>query len=167
MTTKKTQYLLILTLVILSSCNTHEKTTTLKSDTTIENKFEQLTHLVLTDTATIVFRLDTLTNFSWDTVAILTPYSPIDKLESEIKIDLTEIKNTKITSDEVSNVLAFIKGGQLINYVDLSRDKGDFSEIPDSNKVFTKDNCVFELVWSDNKFASGQTIIKVKPRQHN
>lgn len=154
---------LILTVTVLIACNSLDKKNALQPDVSLENKFEQLTNKARSDTEAIIFRLDTLTSFSWDSVIIITPYSQIDKLEEKTKINLAEVKNTKIVADEVSNVLAFVKRGQVIKYVDLPRAKGDFANISDNNGVFTKGNCLFELVQTENKFASGQTIVIVKP----
>ena len=114
--------LFIVLVAALSACNLTDKSAKLKSDAALEGKFEQLTTLAINGTVGIKFRLDTLTSFSWDTLIVVTPYSPINRLENELKIDLTEIKGTRIVSDEVSNVLAFIKDGQLVNYVDLPRE---------------------------------------------
>lgn len=153
-------------LLSLNACRTSAKKVELKSDTLLESKFAILTNKVLTDSATLNFRLDTLTNFSWDSVFILTPYYPIENMEKNMKIDLADLKKTRIVSDEVSNVLAFIKDGELINFVDLPRDKGDFRNIP-SNIIFTKDNCIFELKMTNFKNGSGQQIVEAKPIRAN
>ena len=151
----------------MTTCDLPDKKVKLKSDISLESKFEQLTNEVRARNTTINFRLDSLTSFSWDTVIILTPYSQIKQLENKLNIDLTEIKKTQIVSNDGSNVLAFIKNGQLINYVDLPRNKGDFDNMTDSVNVITKENCSFSLIQTNNIFVSGQTIVKVISRNIN
>jgi len=102
-----------------------------------------------------------MTKFSWDTAIILRPYSQINKLETELKIDLNEIGKTGIESDDAVNVLAFIEHGKLINYVELPRNKGDFSSIEDSSIIVTKNKCTFEMTKSNQKSVSGQILIQI------
>jgi hypothetical protein len=153
--------LIFLIFSTLTTCDFPDKKVKLKSDISLESKFEQLTNEVRAKNTTINFRLDSLTNFPWDTVIILTPYSQIEQFENKLNIDLTEIKKTQIVSDDVSNVLVFIKNGQLINYVDLPRNKGDFVNMTDSINVIPKGNCRFSLIQTNKIFVSGQTIVKV------
>ena len=159
--TRTSIILIFLIISICTACDLSDKKVRLKSDILLESKFEQLTNVVRAKNTTLNFHLDSLTNFSWDTVIILTPYYQIKQLENKLNIDLTEIKKTQIVVDEVSNVLAFIKNGQLINYVDLPRNKGDFVNVTGSVNVISKKNCRFSLVQSNIKFESGQTIVKV------
>jgi len=159
-----TRYLYVLTLAILSalfSCKSPNHEINIQSDTVLEAKFEQMTNKVWSKKSKLIFRLDTLTNYSWDSVIILTPYYPIYKIEQKTKIDFTAVRHTAIVNDEVSNVLAFIKNGQLINYVDLPRNKGDFLRFQDSINIFTKDNCLFEFE-EPSKLSAGMPLLKVK-----
>ena len=119
-----------------------EKQPKLISDSFLEDKFDQLTKRAFAD-STITFRLDTLTTFSWDTLVIVQPYYPIDSLEKEAHAKLLLGCDQFLFSDNV-NILAFIKGGQLINYVRLPRNKGDFWSIR-GNLVLARDSCVFEF----------------------
>lgn len=151
---------LFFSIIVLNSCNPSKIESKLESDKVLESKFEILTQNARKTNTTIIFRLDTLTNFSWDTAVILTPYFNIGRLENNIKVDLTEIKNTKISNDEVSNVIAFIRNGKLINFIDLPRGKGDFSS--DTSTIYTQNNCIFELIATDHKFQSGQSIVTIK-----
>jgi hypothetical protein len=136
----------------------------LTSDLSLENKFELLANKMRSDTTEITFQLDKMTTFSRDTAIIITPYYQVDKLESELKFNLTEIRNTGIESNDGINVLAFIQHGILINYVVLPRSKGDFSDINDSNRISTKNKCSFKMIKSNQKLSSGQINIQIIPK---
>jgi len=135
----------------------------IKIDFNLEKRLEDLTDKVINDSIKITFQFDTLTTYSWDTLIIITPYCPIVKIEKDNKLDLRALKNTMIISDEVTNVLAFIKKGVLFSYVDLPRDKGDFANTINNYQIFNKNNCIFEMEQTDIKFESGRTLVKVKP----
>lgn len=161
MTKETTRFFLVLTMALLTACDSSK----LKSDIALEKKFEQLTKRALLDTTAIHFRLDTLTNFSWDTLIVFPPYSQVADIEEKTSIDLSEIEATNIESIDSFNVLAFIKGGQLINYVELPRDKGDFPQVTDTINIFAKEHCIFESKQTDREFVSGQKIVVIKPVQ--
>lgn len=148
---------------ILPSCNSSsESSDEIYVDHELENRLEQLTEIGRYDTVRIMFRLDTLTDYSWDTLIIVTPYYPIEEIEQQTKVDLAAIKNTGIENDEASNVLAFVKNGQLISYVDLPRPKGDFASNSDSLIIVTPENSTFVLERTEKYFVSGQAVVKIK-----
>lgn len=134
--------------------------TELISDSLLESKFAQLTKRAIAD-STITFRLDSLTNFLWDTLIIIQPYYPIDTLEKRAHTNLPVVGNHPALLNDGENILAFIKDGQLTNYVRVPRDKGDFCSI-DGNVIFSIDSCVFEFVRTPNRFTTGQSIVEAK-----
>jgi hypothetical protein len=154
------QLLILNIFIALTACSNSitDKQTKLNTGVFLENKFEQLTKRALVDSI-ITFQLDTLTNFTWDTLVVIQPYYPIDILEKMTHVNLKAVGETAIMDDGV-NVLAFIKNGQLINYLRLPRDKGDFCSIH-RNIVFSKNNCIFEFVRTPNKFSTGQFVVEV------
>ena len=160
-----TTFLIFLFLInfVLSCKFDQEYQGKIKIDFNLEKRLEDLTDKVINDSIKITFQFDTLTTYSWDTLIIITPYCPIVKIEKDNKLDLRALKNTMIISDEVTNVLAFIKKGVLFSYVDLPRDKGDFANTINNYQIFNKNNCIFEMEQTDIKFESGRTLVKVKP----
>ena len=115
----------------------------------------------LIDSTNVTFRLDSLTNFEWDTVLVLTPYTPFKSLEKRTNLNLSELYNTQITVTEGSNVLAFINRNDLINFVELSALYGIF-DYYDSTRYYIPSTAIFEKELTDQKFVGGQNIIKVK-----
>lgn len=135
-------------------------------DSNLENRFAQLVNKArweaLWGTSKIKFRLDTLTNYSWDSVIIMTPYYSIDDIERSTKINLSEIRQTGIEMNDGINVLAFLRDGKLISYIDLSRRNGDFSYSIDSSRIFIKENALFEVTKS-NKMTLYGPLFEIKP----
>lgn len=138
-----------------------DKRPELRTDTLLKEKFAILTNNARKISDTISFRLDTLTNFSWDSMFIITPYFSVEYLEKWTKVDLTIIKNAGIESRDEINVLAFVKNGSLVNYVELPRNNGDFSAITNKNRIVKRDSCLFELVRTHNEFTTGEEAVEV------
>ena len=55
-----------------------------------------------------------LTNFDWDSLIILGPYSSIEDVEKEFKLDLTNIKQNGITYSDFYNLIVFLKNNYII-----------------------------------------------------
>ena len=155
-------YIILLFITVLASCQSRDNSTYLNSNAELEKAFQKLSEQVLTDSNRVTFRLDSLTNFEWDSVLVLTPYTPIKDLEKSTELNLAELYNTKITVTEGSNVLAFINHKNLVNFVDLSALYGNFDHY-DSIRYYIPSTAVFEMELTDQKFVGGQRIVKVKP----
>ena len=147
------------------SCGSKDKNQ-LKSDAQLERRFEQLTSEVHHFGEEMKFRLDTLAKFDWDTIIVLKPYCNIDKVEHETNVDLNAVKKTRIVHDEVSNVLAFISKGKLVNYVDLPRNKSDFSHLKDDEIIISREYATFTIneINGDSKNGYPGFIIQLIPQ---
>ncbi|MBL0330582.1 MAG: hypothetical protein IPP64_14460 [Bacteroidetes bacterium] len=127
------------------------------SDSLLESKFDQLTKQAIRDSS-VTFRVDTLTNFEWDTLIIIPTYWSIERLELETQINLTAAKKAGQYREDL-NILAFTKNRQLIKCIELPRTKGDFATL--KSVMFSRENCVFEFVRTTNKFlATGQPVVE-------
>jgi len=153
-------YFLIL-FILLIGCTTNEKSEVLL-DNKLEDKFQVLINNASSSTDTIIFKLDTLTNFKWDTLLVFTPYTPINKVQKIININLSLIEETNIEYLDHLNILAFIRNGKLIKYCKLPRDKGDFDSI-DATMFFVPDSSLFKILKTDDYFVSGRNAFKYVP----
>ncbi len=70
--------------------------------------------------------LSKLADFEWDNMLILGPYSEIDKVETELNIDLENIRENGIEYDDRINLMIFLKDKKSIKIAELSRTVGDF-----------------------------------------
>ncbi|MGI8893482.1 MAG: hypothetical protein ACR2GN_08475, partial [Bacteroidia bacterium] len=85
------------------ACN-HES----KQNSELRTKLlDQIKYTIQKDT-TLIFRLDTLTNFEWDYFMVLSPYTDVDNLSDQINIDLREIRKTGIKHADNKTILVFI-----------------------------------------------------------
>ena len=159
------QLLIQITGFILISCSNvkdHQSFTetgvNVSSDVALESKFEQLTRRAILDSI-VSFRLDSLTNFSWDTLVIIRPYFPIDTLKSMVQVNFKSIiyDNTALINDGV-NILMFIKNKKMVNFVRLPRYKGDFYS-KEGHAILAKDQCIFEFIRTGNKYENGQIVV--------
>lgn len=86
-----------------------------------------------------------ITDFDWDSLIILRPYSSIDKVETEFDLNLTNIKQNGIEYSDSYDLIVFLKNKKSVKIVELKRvielvepmDSGIFI-IPKSKCVFKK-----------------------------
>jgi hypothetical protein len=163
MENKKKKIIIVFLCLLSFFCSCNDFNLFSKSDKNIENKFDDLVSLALNDTNNIEIRLDTLTNFKWDSVLIITPYTDLNKLGIKTGIDFKELNNSALNVNEMSNVLAFISNNELIRFCELPNDKGYFDHY-ESIKYYTPKNAIFEIVKTNKRFTSGRNIVKVIPK---
>jgi hypothetical protein len=122
-------FILLTTLLFMTSCQ-------LKSDKLltkiIETKIkDNPTKIDLT----LVDKLD------YDKLLILEPYSNIEKTQTELNVDLSNINGNQIHLSDGINLLVFLKNNKSIKISELNRKNGDFEDY----KVFiNRENALFE-----------------------
>lgn len=80
-----------------------------------------------------------LTNFDWDSLIILGPYSSIEDVEKEFKLDLTNIKQNGITYSDFYNLIVFLKNNKSIKIVEINK------EFDQQRVLISKENSYFKL----------------------
>lgn len=103
------------------------------------------------DFSAIAFSLDSLTSYTWDVAFIITPYTRLDKVKQSTRADLSPIEKTGIERDEVSNVIAFIRSGKLVGFVNQPRNKGDFAYLKDTVMNYQFGATEFRMVNKDGR----------------
>ncbi len=76
-----------------------------------------------------IIDLKNFNEFDWDNLLILGPYSVVDNIEKELNLDLENIRENRIESDDSINLLVFLKNGKSIKVSEVSRGIGDFSNL--------------------------------------
>ncbi|WP_106792415.1 hypothetical protein [Aquimarina sp. Aq78] len=117
----------------------------LKSDIALTKKIEK--QFELNDE---IIEFQKLTNFEWDHVIIFEPYSSIKKNGIEWSLNLSNIQENRIKSDDGINLIVFLKDNKCIKILEPSRQIGDFKNlqipIPKQNAKFFKTKNRIELV---------------------
>ena len=62
-----------------------------------------------------------MTDFEWDSLIILGPYSQIEKIEEELNLNLSNIRQNGIQHSDSYNLIVFLKDKKSVNIVELSR----------------------------------------------
>ena len=100
-----------------------------------------------------------LTDFKWDSLLILRPYSLPDLIEDELDIDLSTIKHTDISYRDNANVLVYLYQGKVVNMVDFDRYPGDFSR--NDPQLIPKSKAVFDIIVTERTNVRGDNWIEL------
>ncbi|AZI32788.1 hypothetical protein [Kaistella carnis] len=122
-------FILLTTLLFMTSCQ-------LKSD-------KSLTKIIETKIKDNPTKIDLtlIDKLDYDKLLILEPYSNIEKTQTELNIDLSNINGNQIHLSDGINLLVFLKNNKSIKISELNRKNGDFEDY----KVFIdRENALFE-----------------------
>ena len=122
-------FILLITLLIMTSCQ-------LKSD-------KSLTKIIETKIKDNPTKIDLtlIDKLDYDKLLILEPYTNIEKTQSELNVDLSNINGNQIHLSDGINLIVFLKNNKSIKISELNRKNGDF----ENYKVFiNRDNALFE-----------------------
>lgn len=84
--------------------------------------------------------LSKLSDFEWDYILILCPYSNIERIEKELKLDLSNIKENRIQYNDSFNLIVFLHDNESVKIIELRRTIGDFKN---TNELIPKDKATF------------------------
>ncbi|MDT0687303.1 hypothetical protein [Autumnicola psychrophila] len=62
-----------------------------------------------------------ITDFEWDSLIILGPYSQIEKIEEELNLNLSNIRQNGIQHSDSYDLIVFLKDKKSVNIVELGR----------------------------------------------
>ncbi|KXX70805.1 hypothetical protein [Flammeovirga sp. SJP92] len=146
---KANHLLSILLSALLFSCG-------LSNDQQLEEKLRQE---ITSGKKTIEF--EKLTNFEWENLLILGPYSQIKNIEKELDVDLCEIEHFNVQTRDDVNLIVFMVGRQPVNVIVYPHYPGDFSG--NASKLIPKSDANFEVVVvADKKTKNGEQWIDMK-----
>lgn len=67
------------------------------------------------------FHFSSLTNFDWDSLIILGPYTSIEDIEKEFELDLNNINQNGIAYTDYFNLIVFLKNNRSIKIVEIDK----------------------------------------------
>ena len=149
------KYLMISFLFILS--NSGCKNITSNPDKKLETAIHEI---IKSDTK--VLYLNKVTDFQWDSLLILHPYSTLHQVESKLNIDLSQIKQTTIESRDDISVLIFYNKGEITKIIEYPRYPGDFA----NNKIefIPRKQAIFDVVTTMQKNVGGDIYIELNKK---
>ncbi|GAB4247412.1 MAG: hypothetical protein Tsb0034_26630 [Ekhidna sp.] len=80
-----------------------------------------------------VLKLDTVSQFQWDTLVLLKPYSSIENLEESLNLDFSNVRGKFQHYDEYLGI-AFFNKGKCVSFIELVRN----FEVEDQEKILYK-----------------------------
>ncbi len=145
----RSSLIIILILFTIQSCSK------LKNDEQLELKIKEV---VLSGKDELI--LKDLTNFEWDNLLILTPYSSIATFEEKLKINLTKVQDVGIESRDDITQLIFVLDKKPVRTITYPRYPGDFVER--EIKLIPKDKAVFKIIVTQQVNSNGDKWIKLE-----
>lgn len=144
-------------------CNAPKKDDyfTTKGNIELEKSFDKLAKKARLEFE-LSFSLDSITKFDWDSVLIITPYIPIKYTKFDTKVDLYKLRHTKVTSSEGTNVLAFVKKGEIVDFLELESKYGLFKSY-NAIRYYTPSTSNFLIVKKENTYIDRLNSLKIKP----
>ena len=123
-----------------------------------DKKLEIAIHEII-KSDTKVLDLNKVTDFEWDTLLILHPYSTLHQVEKKLNIDLSQIKQTAIESRDDISVLIFYHNRKITKIVEYPRYPGDFAE----NKIefIPRKQAIFNVITTTQRNLGGDIYIKL------
>ena len=106
----------LLTLMILTSCQLNsDKELTKILETQIKENSQKID-------------LSKIEALDYDELIILEPYSNIEKIQTELNLDLSNISKNQIYHSDFINLVVFLKKNKSIKISELDRNIGDFTD---------------------------------------
>ncbi len=146
----------LILIVLLISCSGNKK---LESDPILVQRLQRQVK-----SGQPILNLGQLTEFQWDSLLILTPYSQVDIIEKRLSIDLSKIKPSKIEFNDGINQLIFFHNGFAVKMIEYPRYPGDFDNEQNRIKFIRKDQATFDIIITDKKASDGRDWIELKKK---
>ncbi|MFT4734612.1 MAG: hypothetical protein ACI9K1_001569 [Arcticibacterium sp.] len=73
-------------------------------------------------------------DFEWDSLIILGPYSQVEKIEDELNLNLTNIRQNGIEYSDFYDLVVFLKDKKSVKIVELKRAMGPVRTVIDKDK---------------------------------
>ncbi|MBE7175403.1 MAG: hypothetical protein INR69_03320 [Mucilaginibacter polytrichastri] len=107
-----------------------------------------------------VLDLSRLTDFSWDSMLILTPYYPVEDAAKALNVDLSPIIRAHSTLRDDLNTLVFIDNGKAVHMVSCPRSSSDF--VLDTLRLIPREQAKFSINQNDPPNTYGTRWVEVK-----
>jgi hypothetical protein len=145
-----------LTLIMLFSCGGDKQ---LQSDEMLIKQIQKQAR-----SGEAILNLTDLTDFQWDRLLILTPYTQVDSIEKYLSTDLSKIKPSKIEFSDHINQLIFFSKGLAVKMIEYPRYPGNFDNEQHRIEFIRREEATFDIIITDEKTSDGKDWIEFKKR---
>ena len=142
----------VVSTILIFSCS---NATRINSDSELTNKIESVIK-----TGDSILKIHDLTDFGWDSLIVLHPYFPLNKIENISGITLDQIQHTNISQRDDICVIVFFKNNKAIHMVEYPRSSGDFAN--NELKFIVRGKTNYQILESNEVSISGDKWIVVK-----
>ncbi len=105
-----------------------------------------------------VIDLATIADFEWESLYIFGPYTPVDEIDRALGFRWNDARYTRIDMLDGIALLVFVKGDEVVRYVEHPRNRGDFATVARPEPWSMGDQ--FEIVEVDDL---GSPWLEVRP----
>jgi len=102
-----------------------------------------------------------ITNFKWNRMLILRPYTNISWVEKDLAINLEAIEHSGINHRDDINQIVFFDGDRAVSNIEFPRIDGDFKRIL-KPVFYTKEEAVFSIVANSGHSANKRLLLLLK-----
>ncbi len=85
-----------------------------------------------------------ITDFEWDNLIILGPYCIIDQVETNLNLNLTNIRQNGIRHSDSYDLIVFLKNKKSVKIVELKRAIELVEPIDSGMSIIPKNKCIFK-----------------------
>lgn len=105
--------------------------------------FERSTQAAGTSENAVV-TISSVTDFDWEKLYVFAPYTPIQRIHTQLGFKWVEAEKTHIDSLDTFHLLVFVKNDSVVRHYKLPRRIGDFDGL-EIRDMFTPGNDSFEV----------------------
>lgn len=130
--------ILFLIVILLAGCNNNLAI----SDEFVENRIDSF---IMNEERTVI-DINSLTDFSWDKAYIFIPYTSSEEITEKINFKWKYSKSIEYRDD--INLIVFVKGKNVVSYIELLRKYGDFSSDTIENGIYPENSIISVKVFN-------------------
>lgn len=122
---------------------------TMKEDLHLKSKIIACVEEFKKDHQANSLTMASLTDFDWDTLYVISPYSNVEIFIEANGLIAKEKINSSIEVNDGINLLLFVKNGEIISYVEHNRASGDFTYSNELKDRYSSQESIFQMTQVD------------------
>lgn len=91
-----------------------------------------------------IVQVSSVTHFAWERLFIFGPYTPVDRIQSQLGFQWPEAERTGISASDTFYLFVFVKDGEVVHHFKYPRELGDFQNLG-ARAFFSPGDDTFEV----------------------